>query len=322
MEHVDFSQPLAALIRAGTHEIHETISNSPAVATLLSGQLSRDDYIRYLMMLWHIYQSVTLFPSFRTGCSTLSSTLEDALDKHATHPVLEPTYNPPLLRRAPALADDISHLLQVPLATWQSHPAHLRLQSTLPAPLVAYLVRIRTLTDSADPAPLLAHSYVRYVGDLSGGQIIRRMASKAYGLDETDRIGLKFYEFRELMGSGIADQGEMKRIKEWFKDGMDTAGDIGVEVKGKCFRQWPAGLLVWALNLNLTLCYPAAVYEETTLAYDLNSKLFNTIQTVGSSSTPQSKESDDALTEQTRSQTHRFSSVAQFLPLIIAGMSV
>ena len=148
------------------------------------------------------------------------------------------------------------------------------------------------------------------------------MASKAYGLDETDRIGLKFYEFRELMGSGIADQGEMKRIKEWFKDGMDTAGDIGVEVKGKCFRQWPAGLLVWALNLNLTLCYPAAVYEETTLAYDLNSKLFNTIQTVGSSSTPQSKESDDALTEQTRSQTHRFSSVAQFLPLIIAGMSV
>jgi heme oxygenase len=162
-----------------------------------------------------------------------NSAFEEALDRHAAHPALEPTYNPSLLRRAPALADDISHLLQVPVSTWQSHPVHLKLQSAFPAPLTAYVARIRTLADSANPTALLAHSYVRYLGDLSGGQTIRRTIAKAYNLDESDGLGLKFYEFREQTGSGIANQGEMKRIKEWFREGMNTAGNIGVEVKGK-----------------------------------------------------------------------------------------
>ena len=74
---------------------------------------------------------------------------------------------------------------------------------------------------------------MRYLGDLSGGQNVRRVIAKAYGLDEEHGLGLKFYEFRGLMGSGIANLGEMKRIKEWFRDGVDTAGDIGMEVKGK-----------------------------------------------------------------------------------------
>jgi len=76
------------------------------------------------------------------------------------------------------------------------------------------------------------------------------MAAKTYGLDETYGLGLKFYEFRELMGSGIADQGEMKRIKEWFRGGMNTAGDIGVEVKCKlsAIAARPLLSLAWALT--------------------------------------------------------------------------
>jgi len=232
MEHVDFSQTLAALLRTSTYEAHKTAEKSPGAIALLSGQLPKDDYVTYLMMLWHIYQSVYSSPKSPTRYSTLSSAFEDALDRHATHPALEPTYNPSLLRRAPALADDISHILQVPLSTWQSHPVHLRLRSAWPAPFAAYLARIRTLANSVDPTQLLAHSYVRYLGDLSGGQTIRRVVAKAYLLDEADGLGLKFYEFRGLMGSGIANQGEMKRIKEWFREGMNTAGDIGDDVKG------------------------------------------------------------------------------------------
>ena len=227
MEPVDFSQPLAALLRTSTYEAHEAAEKSPGATTLLSGQLPRDDYARYLMMLWHIYQSVHSSPIYPTRHSTFPSAFENALDRHATHPALEPTYNPSLLRRAPALADDISHILQVPLPTWQSHPIYHRLHSAFPAPLAAYLARIRILADSEDPTPLLAHSYVRYLGDLSGGQTIRHVIAKAYGL------GLKFYEFRGLMGSGIANQGEMKRIKEWFRNGVNAAGDIGADVKGK-----------------------------------------------------------------------------------------
>jgi hypothetical protein len=55
--------------------------------------------------------------------------------------------------------------------------------------------------------------------------------SKAYGLvqgdgqgEEGKELGVSLYVFKELRGSKEAGPGEMKRIKEWFKDGMDVAG--------------------------------------------------------------------------------------------------
>lgn len=78
-------------------------------------------------------------------------------------------------------------------------------------------------------ALLLSHAYARYLGDLSGGQTIRYTLGKAYGLDLDSASscgpGVTFYEFKELYSSGIANQGELKRIKEWFKEGMNDAGE-------------------------------------------------------------------------------------------------
>jgi len=220
---IDFSLPLATLLRESTHEAHELVAKSPGAMVLLSGR-------------------------------SLVSAFEQALDRHATHPVLEPTYNPTLLARAPALASDISFLLQVPEASWKSHPVHVKLLQSAPLELTAYVNRIRELATSDDPTPLLAHSYVRYLGDLSGGQTIRRTLGKAYDLDEEGEQGLSFYAFKELRSSKSANQGEMKRIKEWFREGMNTAGERGVEVKG-------------------------AVLDEANKAFDLNTALFTTIKT-------------------------------------------
>lgn len=103
----------------------------------------------------------------------------------------------------------------------------------MPPQLTAYIARIEELSDSSDPTPLLAHSYVRYLGDLSGGQTIRRTLGKAYDLDEDVGLGLAFYAFKELRSAKPAGQGEMKRIKEWFREGMNTAGNLSVAVKGK-----------------------------------------------------------------------------------------
>lgn len=105
------------------------------------------------------------------------------------------------------------------------------MKSTPPS-LTAYVSRLNELTDSADPTPLLAHAYVRYLGDLSGGQTIRHTLAKAYSLDERDGLGLSFYAFKELKSAKLANQGEMKRIKDWFREGMNTAGKDNVEVKG------------------------------------------------------------------------------------------
>jgi heme oxygenase len=102
-----------------------------------------------------------------------------------------------------------------------------------PAPLIAYISRIEELANAEDPSPLLAHSYVRYLGDLSGGQTIRHTVSKAYDLDEASGLGLSFFAFKSLRSQNPANQGEMKRIKEWFREGLNTAGNLGVNVKGE-----------------------------------------------------------------------------------------
>lgn len=54
------------------------------------------------------------------------------------------------------------------------------------------------IADSARYAPslLLAHLYTRYMGDLSGGQILKRSVVKGLALD--DAAGISFYEFPEL----------------------------------------------------------------------------------------------------------------------------
>jgi len=58
MASVDYSKPLAILIRESTIEIHDTVATSVGAKLLLSGSLSREEYARYMMILWHIYESV------------------------------------------------------------------------------------------------------------------------------------------------------------------------------------------------------------------------------------------------------------------------
>lgn len=110
----------------------------------------------------------------------------------------------------------------------------------MPDQLRAYVDRINTVADFPDPSPLLAHSYTRYLGDLSGGQFIRKTIIKAYGLDEAGGLGVEFYEFKELGGSKKATQGDMKKIKEWFREGMNRGGARSEETKGSFLYHFDA----------------------------------------------------------------------------------
>jgi Heme oxygenase len=56
MSDTTYSKPLAALLREGTSEAHETVENSAGAGWLLRGELDKDEYARFLMMLWHIYE--------------------------------------------------------------------------------------------------------------------------------------------------------------------------------------------------------------------------------------------------------------------------
>ena len=98
-----------------------------------------------------------------------------------------------------------------------------------PPPLATYITHLRDLALSAQDAPLLlAHSYVRYLGDLSGGQYVASKTRKAFEL-EGDQ-GLEFYEFHM-----DGDDGPMRtsQIKEWFRDGMNAGVHDNVHLKGE-----------------------------------------------------------------------------------------
>ena len=60
----NLSLPLATLLRQGTAAAHESAEHSPGAGWLLRGELDREEYARFLMMLWHVYAYVppALFP--------------------------------------------------------------------------------------------------------------------------------------------------------------------------------------------------------------------------------------------------------------------
>ena len=53
---MDFSQPIADLLRAGTRQAHERAEQSKGAQYLTSGALDKKEYIRFVMMLWHVYE--------------------------------------------------------------------------------------------------------------------------------------------------------------------------------------------------------------------------------------------------------------------------
>lgn len=54
---VDLSQPLATVLRDGTAEVHHSVSvNNQGAAWLTGGKLDKEEYIRFLMILWHVYE--------------------------------------------------------------------------------------------------------------------------------------------------------------------------------------------------------------------------------------------------------------------------
>ena len=144
-----------------------------------------------------------------------------------------------------------------------------------PPALSRYLGRLKEIISSEDPSTLLSHAYVRYLGDLSGGQVIRSRVSKAYGLE--DGAGVSFFDFKTLGGTGTATIGDMKKIKEWYRDNMNTVVGDNQELKGK-HAPHPC---IWGPAYIASV---ADIVEEAITAFELNSGLFAELRPPSSSS--------------------------------------
>jgi heme oxygenase (biliverdin-producing, ferredoxin) len=155
---------LGALLRASTRDLHRAVEQAGIMRHMLAGNVDRGRYCQLLRNLHAIYER-----------------LEPALERHAA---AEPVgrVHLPELARAPALEADLAALQG---SDW-------RRDIPLTAAAAAYVERLGQLDDT-DPATLVAHSYVRYLGDLSGGQVLCRIVSDALGL--RDGPGTCFYTF-------------------------------------------------------------------------------------------------------------------------------
>jgi heme oxygenase (biliverdin-producing, ferredoxin) len=185
------SEPLSARLKDATREEHERTEASPFVTALLDGQLDRDAYTALLGQSYLFY-----------------SVLEEAGEAWRGDEVVGPFVSDDLVRCA-ALEADLA---------WLAGPGWREALEPLPATR-RYADRLRAVCfDSA--SAFVAHHYTRYLGDLSGGQIIRRRLRSVYGLT-TD--GVRFYVFDRVPKPKLFKDGYRELLDGLPWDGADQA---------------------------------------------------------------------------------------------------
>ena len=153
-------------IKAGTKKSHSAAENTSFVKSFLRGVVSKDSYKVLVADLYFVY-----------------SAMEEEVRKLKDHPVIG-KINLPELERVTALETDLRYYYG---PIWRS----------IVEPSEAcqrYVNRIHEVAKT-EPELLIGHHYTRYLGDLSGGQILKGIAQKALNLKDE---GLSFYEFGKI----------------------------------------------------------------------------------------------------------------------------
>ena len=161
------SVALASQLREGTKKAHTMAENTGFVSCFLKGVVDKASYRTLVADLWFVY------------CA-----MEEEIGRLADHPVVG-QINFAALNRRESLEQDLAFYFG---GDWRSS-----IKATPGAQ--AYVARLHSVAQEA-PELLVGHHYTRYIGDLSGGQILKKIAQKAMNLGEHD--GLRFYEFDSI----------------------------------------------------------------------------------------------------------------------------
>lgn len=157
---------LATMLREGTKTSHTMAENVGFVKCFLKGVVEKKSYRKLVTDLYFVY-----------------SAMEEEMERLKDHPIVSEIYFPELNRKQ-SLETDLRFYYG---ANWES-----RIQITPSGQ--AYVDRIHEVANEA-PELLVSHSYTRYLGDLSGGQILKKIAQNAMNLDGD---GTAFYEFDNI----------------------------------------------------------------------------------------------------------------------------
>mgnify|MGYP005850981437 CR=1 FL=1 len=209
------SRSFSQRLREETKDIHTMAERCSFMRGFLRGVASPASYADYLEGMRRIY-----------------STLEEAIEAQRDHPIVRKFYFPELFRVS-AIEHDLEFFGGRPL----------RANKAADQALEAFATRLKQIADYA-PECLISHAYTRYMGDLSGGQILSKIVSKSMGLDREGE-GLAFYRFEAIK--------DIPGFKKDFRARLDRLPEIEPSL-------------------------PDRIVEETITCFRLNIQFFETLE--------------------------------------------
>ncbi len=175
--------PFSQALRERTWTNHGDSEGADFMKDLMTGKGTRQDYIALVAQHYFIYEAIE------------TAAAQFATDATAARFITAQ------LTRLPAIEDDLEFLIG---PDWKS----------LIAPLPTtqrYADRVREIASEGWAGGFIAHHYTRYLGDLSGGQVIRTLMQRQFGF-ETNGVG--FYLFDQIA--------KPKEFKETYRDQLDA----------------------------------------------------------------------------------------------------
>ena len=160
-------EDFAKQIKVGTKKSHSAAENTKFVASFLRGVVSKESYRTLVANLYFVYTALEDVAEHLKENDEVSPLLFDELKRHG------------------ALAKDLDYFYG---EGWH--------ETIYPSPATKrYIDRIREI-GRQDPVLFIGHHYTRYMGDLSGGQILKGIAKRSLKLDDE---AFNFYEFKDIL---------------------------------------------------------------------------------------------------------------------------
>ena len=207
-DHSAASSPsLSAALRNRTRDLHVRAERSGVIADILKGRATRDDYALLIRNLLPVYE-----------------VLEKHIDRQAMSPAIAPIVRLGLAR-SDAIRNDL-RCLAIDASALPVHPTAMN-----------YADEIERASEG-DGGPLIAHAYTRYLGDLSGGQIVKRLLARSLDLPND---ALTFYDFPEI--------GDIPAFKADYLASIDRAGAVCADFDAVVEE----GARAFELNIALSL---------------------------------------------------------------------
>jgi len=214
----EIDEGLATRLKVGTADAHKEAETVNFVREFIKGKVSREIYAQLVVNLYHIYGA-----------------LEEALEACADHELVDPIHFPDELERTQSLRKDAEFFLG---PKWESEMQ--------PSPVtLEYVQRIREVARD-NPELIVPHAYTRYLGDLSGGQVLRKAAIRGLKLPD-DGSGVCFYIFKRVR--------DMKVFKNMYRARLDA--------------------------LDASKLVVDSMVEEANRAFDFNTRIFRELDALG-----------------------------------------